>query len=55
VPQAFGRIDGRSCASQPSTQKAVPADDNSALRKIILGGTATNRTLKVPPVNGIKG
>ena len=29
--------------------------NNSALRKIILGGTASKRTLKVPPVNGIKG
>jgi Lysyl oxidase len=29
--------------------------NNSALRKIVLGGTATKRTLTVPPVNGIKG
>jgi hypothetical protein len=28
--------------------------NNSALRKIILGGTANNRTLKVPAVHGIK-
>jgi hypothetical protein len=29
--------------------------NNSALRKIILGGTPAKRTLKVPPVNGITG
>jgi len=29
--------------------------NNSALRKIVLGGTANRRTLKVPSVNGIKG
>ena len=29
--------------------------NNSALRKIILGGTLTERTLTVPPVNGITG
>ncbi|MCA2215675.1 lysyl oxidase family protein [Jidongwangia harbinensis] len=29
--------------------------NNSALRKIILGGTAEKRTLRVPPLHGIKG
>jgi hypothetical protein len=29
--------------------------NNSALRKIVLGGTPTARTLEVPPVNGIEG
>jgi len=29
--------------------------NNTALRKIVLGGTANKRTLTVPPVNGIKG
>jgi hypothetical protein len=29
--------------------------NNTALRKIILGGTATARTVEVPPVNGIEG
>ena len=29
--------------------------NNSSLRKVILGGTATKRTLTVPPVNGING
>ncbi|MCO8269212.1 lysyl oxidase family protein [Actinoplanes sp. TRM 88003] len=29
--------------------------NNTALRKIVLGGTAKKRTLTVPPVNGIKG
>ena len=29
--------------------------NNSALRQIVLGGTAAERTLEVPPVNGITG
>lgn len=29
--------------------------NNSALRQIVLGGTPTERTLEVPPVNGISG
>ncbi|WP_433383303.1 lysyl oxidase family protein [Actinoplanes sp. CA-142083] len=29
--------------------------NNSSLRKIIIGGTASERTLEVPPVNGIEG
>jgi Lysyl oxidase len=43
--------------------KANPADklaelstgNNTSLRKIVLGGTSTARTLTVPPVNGIDG
>jgi hypothetical protein len=33
----------------------LSTSNNSALRKIILGGTPTERTLTVPPVNGIAG
>ncbi|MCY1143148.1 lysyl oxidase family protein [Actinoplanes sp. Pm04-4] len=33
----------------------LSATNNTALRKIVLGGTAKKRTLTVPPVNGIKG
>jgi Lysyl oxidase len=33
----------------------LTTDNNSALRRIILGGTPENRTLEVPPVHGIAG
>jgi hypothetical protein len=33
----------------------LSTSNNSALRKIVLGGTAAKRTLTVPAVNGIKG
>ncbi|MBB4766414.1 lysyl oxidase family protein [Amorphoplanes digitatis] len=33
----------------------VSTTNNTSLRKIVLGGTPTERTLEVPPVNGIEG
>jgi hypothetical protein len=33
----------------------VSTTNNSSLRQIILGGTPRERTLTVPPVNGIQG
>jgi hypothetical protein len=42
-------------ANPASKLAEVSTTNNSALRQIILGGTPAQRTLTVPPVNGIDG